>query len=94
MSEFIKSIFETPVNLWTLPQELFVFVMAIIILAVGCLIIWGIVAIIDRIKYKGCELKKIVPSQCKGDCKSCSFTKHKNKFKNKSKDKEDESICD
>lgn len=83
MSKFIKSIFETPVNLWTLPQELFVFAMAMIILVVGCLIVWGICAIIYRLKYKGCTLRKVVSSQCNGDCKNCSFTKYKNKFKNK-----------
>ncbi|MBQ2871632.1 hypothetical protein IJE86_08015 [bacterium] len=81
MGEFIKSIFETPVNLWTLPQELFVFAMAIIILVAGYLIIWGVISIIDRLKYKGCTLKKVAPSQCNGDCKGCSFTKHKNKKK-------------
>lgn len=79
MGKFIKSIFETPVNLWTLPQELFVFATVIIVIIMGCLIAWCICAIIDRAKYKGCKLKKVAPSQCKGDCKNCSFTKHKNK---------------
>lgn len=79
MSKFIKSIFETPVNLWTLPQELFVFAMAIIIFVLGYLIILGIFSIIDRLKYKGCRLKEVAPSQCNGDCKNCSFNKHKNK---------------
>ena len=83
MTEFIKSIFKTPVNLWTLPQELFVFAMVIIVIIVGCLIAWCIGAIIDRLKYKGCKLKKVAPSQCNGDCRNCSFTKHKNKSKNK-----------
>ena len=83
MSEFIKSIFETPVNLWTLPQGLFVFAMAIIIIVVGCLIAWGVGIIIDKLKYKGCKLKKVAPSQCNGDCKNCSFNKHKNNLKNK-----------
>ena len=86
MSEFIKSIFETPVNLWTLPQELFVFVMAITILGLGFLIIWGLICIIERLKYKGCTLRKVAPSQCKGDCKKCGFTKHKNKLKSKEQD--------
>lgn len=81
MSEFIKSIFKTPVNLWTLPQELFVFIAVISIIVVGCLIALVVGVVLDKIKYRGCKVKKVAPSQCNSDCKNCSYAKQKNKLK-------------
>jgi len=52
MVNFIKSIFTTPVNLWTLPQELFVMFSSIVIILFGCGIAYVIAAIIEKVKKR------------------------------------------
>ena len=79
MKEFIKSIFTTPVNLWTIGQELFVMGFCIVALLLVYGLIWLICVLVERIKYKGCSLRKSIPSQCNGNCKECSFAKFRNK---------------
>ena len=79
MKEFIESIFTTPVNLWTLNQELFVLAASLIILTI--IVVWiNIIRFIyKKIKYK-CNLHEIAPKLCKQNCKECEHN-----LKNKSK---------
>jgi len=52
MIDFIKSIFTTPVNLWTLPQELFVMFSSIVIILFGCGIAYIAAVIIEKVKKR------------------------------------------
>lgn len=73
MNEFIKSIFTTPVNLWTLPQILFVAGVIFIIAMFGIFVWWFADFLKERIKYKGCSIRKASKNLCNGDCKKCNF---------------------
>ena len=75
MKEFIKSIFETPVNLWTIGQELFVWFVCIVALLLIIGIICLAVFIYDKIKYRKCSLSHIVKHDCNMDCENCKWSK-------------------
>ena len=75
MKEFIKSIFETPVNLWTIGQELFVWFVSIVALVLIVCIVWLAVVTHDAIKYRKCSLSHAVKHDCNMDCENCRWSK-------------------
>lgn len=81
MKEFIKSIFETPVNLWTIGQELFVWFVCIVALLLIVGIICLAVFIYDKIKYRKCSLSHVVKHDCNMDCENCRWNKKNRKKK-------------
>ena len=81
MKEFIKSIFETPVNLWTIGQELFVWFVCIVALLLIVGIICLAVFVYDKIKYRKCSLSHIVKHDCNMDCENCKWNKKNRKKK-------------
>lgn len=82
MKEFIKSIFETPVNLWTIGQELFVWFVCIVAFLLIIGIIWLAIVIHDKIKYRKCSLSHhIVKHDCNMDCENCKWSKKNRKKK-------------
>lgn len=84
MKDFIESIFTTPVNLWTIGQELFVFAVAIVLVLLGCGIIWGICLICEKAKYRKCSLSGAINCERK-NCENCKWNKKKFKSKRKRK---------
>lgn len=75
MAEFIKSIFTTPVYLWTLPQELFFFGCILVLSLTIIFSCWLVVVIIRKIKYKDCPIRKASKDLCCGNCKKCEHNK-------------------
>ena len=76
MKEFIKGIFETPVNLWTIGQELFVWFVCIVALLLIVGIICLTVFVYDKIKYRKCSLSTSIKKHgCHMDCEHCTWRK-------------------